>query len=266
MPLEAEPVEAAAAGAAGPPEDPAAPPPVDPRRGAQATGAAAAATTSEEPGGAPPAVSAAAPGRDAPPDGRSAASDPPADEPLARPRAEPEPGHRAVPDTGFPGAGEGDKALDPASVTAARLAGAIGVTVVAASALAAVLVAAVATPLGGLGAAVLGAAVLVLSAAGAAASWLWPAVRYRHIRYRLNAHGVTIRRGVVWRTVTSVPTSRVQHTDVSRGPLERYFDLATLVIHTAGTRDASVALSGLGHREAIALRDRLIEEGGGRGV
>ena len=163
-------------------------------------------------------------------------------------------------------ADESDQALDPASVTAARLAGAIGMAVAASSALAAVLVAAIATPLSGLGAAALGAAVLALSAMGAAASWLWPAVRYRHIRYRLDAHGVTIRRGVVWRTVTSVPTSRVQHTDVSRGPVERYFDLATLVIHTAGTRDASVALSGLGHREALALRDRLIEAGVGRGV
>ena len=90
-------------------------------------------------------------------------------------------------------------------------------------------------------------------------------MRYRHVRYRLDAHGVTIRRGVVWRTVTSVPTSRVQHTDVSRGPLERYFDLATLVVHTAGTRDASVSLSGLGHRAALALRDRLMEAGDGRG-
>ena len=162
--------------------------------------------------------------------------------------------------------GDADRALDPASITAARLAGAIGVTVAASSALAAVFVAAVATPLGGLAAAGLGAAVLGLSAAGAAACYLWPVVRYRHIRYRLDDHGVTIRRGVVWRTVTSVPTSRVQHTDVSRGPVERYFDLATLVIHTAGTRDASVALSGLGHREAVALRDRLIEAGGGRGV
>ena len=171
-----------------------------------------------------------------------------------------------VPGDGMADMGDADRPLDPASVTAARLAGAIGVTLMASSALAAVLVAAVATPLGGLAAAGLGAAVLALSAAGAAASYLWPAVRYRHIRYRLDAHGVTIRRGVVWRTVTSVPTSRVQHTDVSRGPLERYFDLATLVIHTAGTRDASVALSGLGHREAIGLRDRLIEAGGGRGV
>ena len=172
----------------------------------------------------------------------------------------------AMPEAGLPDAGEGDQALDPASIVAARIAGAIGVTAGAVSALAAVLVAAVATPLGGLGAAVIGAAALMLSAAGAAACYLWPAARYRHTRYRLDAHGVTIRRGVVWRTVTSVPTSRVQHTDVVRGPLERYFDLATLVVHTAGTRDASVSLGGLGHRAALALRDRLIEAGGGRGV
>ena len=195
-----------------------------------------------------------------------------AEDPVAAPLASPDGdswpagGRGAVPAANSLDADEGDRALDPASVTAARLAGAIGMAVGTSFALAAVLVAAVATPLGGLAAASLGAAVLVLSAAGAAASWLWPAVRYRHIRYRLDAHGVTIRRGGVWRSVTSVPTSRVQHTDVVRGPVERYFDLATLVIHTAGTRDASVALSGLGHREAIVLRDRLIEAGGGRGV
>lgn len=170
----------------------------------------------------------------------------------------------AAPAEGHPN-GEGDQALDPASVTAARLAGAIGLAAGLLFGLVAVLVAAVATPIGVLAAAGLAGVVLLLSAAGGAACYLWPAVRYRHTRYRLDAHGVTIRRGVVWRTVTSVPTSRVQHTDVSQGPLERYFDLATLVIHTAGTRDASVALGGLGHRAALALRDRLTEAGGGRG-
>ena len=236
MPLEAEPgVETAAAEDSVPTDDTATSPPADPDRVASAAGAVPA----NDPRAAPPVgVAGQVPNGD--------------------------PG--TVPSGGIADMSEVDQALDPASVTAARLAGAIGVAVGASSALAAVLVAAVATPLSALGAAGLGAAVLVLSAAGAAANWLWPAVRYRHIRYRLDAHGVTIRRGVVWRTVTSVPTSRVQHTNVSRGPVERYFDLATLVIHTAGTRDASVALSGLGHREAIALRDRLIEAGGGRGV
>lgn len=229
-------------------------------------GAVAAGGLQEDLAGAPPAGPAPDPGY-APSSGPSAPSDDAVAEPPAAPAAEPLPGDpAAVPRAGLPAADGGEQTLDPASVTAARLAGAIGVAAVTLSGLVAVLVAAVATPLGGLGAAGLVGAVLMLSAAGAAACYLWPAVRYRHTRYRLDAHGVTIRRGVVWRTVTSVPTSRVQHTDVSRGPLERYFDLATLVIHTAGTRDASVALGGLGHRAALALRDRLIEAGGGRGV
>ena len=242
MPLEADPgseagaVEGAVA-AGGPSGEPA---PSRPGDTGGVAPTAAGAARADDPVGAPPASPAAA--------------------------SLPSGDRAAVAAVDFSDADEVDRALDPASVTAARLAGAIGTAVGTSFALAAVLVAAVAPPLGGLAAAGLGAAVLVLSAAGAGASWLWPAVRYRHIRYRLDAHGVTIRRGVVWRSVTSVPTSRVQHTDVVRGPVERYFDLATLVIHTAGTRDASVALSGLGHREAVALRDRLIEAGGGRGV
>ena len=234
---------------------------------AAAEGAALAGGPPDDPAGAPPAAVAADPGSDAPPHGGAVPPDDPVAAAPAGPGADPRlSGSRvALPGASLPDGGEGDHALDPASITAARLAGAIGVAAVSLSGLVAVLVAAVATPLGGLGAAGLGAAVLMLSAAGAAASYRWPAVRYRHTRYRLDANGLTIRRGVVWRTVTSVPTSRVQHTDVSRGPVERYFDLATLVIHTAGTRDASVALGGLGHRAALALRDRLIEAGGGRG-
>ncbi len=196
-----------------------------------------------------------APGSDTAAAGRNA---PPGDPPAVPAAEPPPPGHwPAAP--GLPDADAGDKPLDPASITAARLAGAVWVAAGALSGLVGVVVTAVATPLGGLRAAGLLAAVLTLTVAAAAQCYLWPAVRYRHIRYRVDAHGVTIRRGVVWRTVTSVPRSRVQHTDVSRGPVQRYFDLATLVIHTAGTRDASVALSGLGHRAALALRDRLIE-------
>ncbi len=259
MPLEADPgSDAAAAEGAARIDDPAAPPPADPGRVATTAGAVAADNAATQP--------SADPDRIAPTAGAVPADDPGAPPPAGLAGGRMPNGNPATVPGGIADPGDADRVLDPASVTASRLAGAIGIAVGASSALAAILVAAVATPLGGPAAAGLGAAVLVLSAAGAAACYLWPAVRYRHIRYRLDAHGVTIRRGVVWRTVTSVPTSRVQHTDVSRGPVERYFDLATLVIHTAGTRDASVALSGLGHREAVALRDRLIEAGGGRGV
>lgn len=164
-----------------------------------------------------------------------------------------------------PGAAAPYMPLDPASVTVARISGAIGVGAVSLAGLIAAVVVFFATPLGGLLALGLLAGVLVVSGAGAAASYFWPAVRYRHIAYRVDEHGFTIRRGVVWRSVTSVPKSRVQHTDVSRGPVQRRFALATLVIHTAGTHDASVSLSGLSHRAAVAVRDALIDGGDVRG-
>ena len=58
----------------------------------------------------------------------------------------------------------------------------------------------------------------------------------------------------------------MQHTDVSQGPLERRFGLATLVVHTAGTAHASVELPGLQHAVAIEVRDFLVTAGRGDAV
>jgi membrane protein YdbS with pleckstrin-like domain len=56
----------------------------------------------------------------------------------------------------------------------------------------------------------------------------------------VDARGLEIRRGVFWRSVVNVPRSRVQHTDVSQGPLERSYGLGTLIVYTAGTDHAQV--------------------------
>ena len=66
---------------------------------------------------------------------------------------------------------------------------------------------------------------------------------------------------MLWRSVSSVPRSRVQHTDVSQGPIERLFELSTLIIYTAGTEHASISLSGLPRATALEIRDHLIEGG-----
>jgi uncharacterized protein len=55
-----------------------------------------------------------------------------------------------------------------------------------------------------------------------------------------------------------VPRSRVQHTDVSQGPLERKHGLGRLVIFTAGTQHSRVELPGLAHHTALDIRDRLL--------
>jgi membrane protein YdbS with pleckstrin-like domain len=101
---------------------------------------------------------------------------------------------------------------------------------------------------------------LVLVALALSFAFQWPAVHHRHLSYRVDEAGVRIRRGVFWRQVISIPTSRVQHTDVSQGPFQRQFGLATLTVHTAGTVGASISLEGLEHGVARRLRDHLLPD------
>ncbi len=92
--------------------------------------------------------------------------------------------------------------------------------------------------------------------------WTWPGKSYRYSSYRLDDDGLEIRRGVIWRSIINVPRTRVQHTDVSQGPIERSHGLSTLIVHTAGTEHAQVALFGLSRENALSLRDQLLPRDG----
>jgi uncharacterized protein len=103
----------------------------------------------------------------------------------------------------------------------------------------------------------------VWAAVMAAFAWQlqrWPALAYRFSSYRVDQAGIEIRQGVYWRTITIVPRSRVQHTDVSQGPLERRFGLGTLVIYTAGTTHSKVNVSGLAFDVARRVRAHLLPD------
>jgi uncharacterized protein len=52
-----------------------------------------------------------------------------------------------------------------------------------------------------------------------------------------------------------VPFGRVQHIDVHQGPIDRFFGIATLTLHTAGSHNASVNLPGLGADLARTMRE-----------
>lgn len=81
--------------------------------------------------------------------------------------------------------------------------------------------------------------------------------RYRNTLWRLDEHGFAVRRGVAWQRETLVPLTRVQHLDLKHGPLQRMRRLATLVVHTAGTRHSAVAIDHLDAGDAQRLRERL---------
>ncbi len=90
---------------------------------------------------------------------------------------------------------------------------------------------------------------------------LMPRLVHRYTGYRINAVGLEIRRGVLWRSIVTVARSRIQHLDVTQGPLERKYGLGTVEVHTAGTQDATITLDGIAHETAMAVRDDLSDRG-----
>lgn len=107
---------------------------------------------------------------------------------------------------------------------------------------------------------------LLVAIAGLASAWLWPPIAYRHLQFGVDETGIAIESGVLWRSRIALPRVRIQHTDVSQGPLERRYGIGTLKLYTAGSRHVKIELQGLNHDEALALRDALLAEGGGSGV
>ncbi len=81
---------------------------------------------------------------------------------------------------------------------------------------------------------------------------------FKAYKYKLSEAGLKIHKGVFWQQQNMVPRNRVQHIDITTGPLERRYDLSKLVVHTAGTRNATVTLPGLLHQDAADLRQELI--------
>ena len=81
-------------------------------------------------------------------------------------------------------------------------------------------------------------------------------LRRHHARgYAMSDDRLRVVRGLLFRSDTVVPFGRVQHIDVNQGPLERYYDLATLTLHTAGSHNASVHLPGILNQDALAMRE-----------
>lgn len=84
-----------------------------------------------------------------------------------------------------------------------------------------------------------------------------PASRYNARGYQISADRLRVVRGLLFRSDTVVPFGRVQHIDVQQGPLDRFFGIATLTLHTAGNHNASVSLPGLGEPLAREMRETI---------
>jgi len=80
-------------------------------------------------------------------------------------------------------------------------------------------------------------------------------IGYRRRSYALREKDLTYKKGWLFSATTTVPFNRIQHTEVSQGPLERRFELCTLNIYTAGGSTSDLSIPGLNEDEAQQLRD-----------
>lgn len=74
--------------------------------------------------------------------------------------------------------------------------------------------------------------------------------------YAERADDLLVRHGRIVRRLSIVPYGRMQFVDVTAGPLERAFGLATVQLHTAAAA-SNARVPGLDPQEAARLRDRL---------
>jgi uncharacterized protein len=117
----------------------------------------------------------------------------------------------------------------------------------------ALVAAALAVPLGGIVAA---GAILVLAAAGAVPVLWFTRNRFRSWSYLERDEDLIVERGVLFRRLSVVPYGRMQFVDVTAGPIDRMFRLATVRLHTAAAA-SDARIPGLERDEAARLRDRL---------
>jgi uncharacterized protein len=74
--------------------------------------------------------------------------------------------------------------------------------------------------------------------------------------YAERDNDLLVRHGLLLRRLSIVPYARMQYVDVTAGPLERAFGLATVQLHTAAAA-SDARVPGLPPQEAARLRDRL---------
>ncbi|HUL25308.1 MAG TPA: PH domain-containing protein [Streptosporangiaceae bacterium] len=80
--------------------------------------------------------------------------------------------------------------------------------------------------------------------------------RFRSWAYQERDEDLIVERGVLIRRLSVVPYGRMQFVDVTAGPVDRIFRLATVRLHTAAAA-SDARIPGLERDEAARLRDRL---------
>ncbi len=89
---------------------------------------------------------------------------------------------------------------------------------------------------------------------------IWAPRTAQRLQYCLREDDINLQKGFMYWRQVSVACNRIQHLEVSQGPLERYLGLATLSVFTAGTLGSDMKLPGLTLESAQKIKARLLNK------
>lgn len=98
---------------------------------------------------------------------------------------------------------------------------------------------------------------------------LWTILGFVLTKMGYNIEGYALRekdivhiKGVINRRQTAIPFNRVQHCEIKAGPIQRFFNLKTLEVYTAGGHSSDLSIDGLKGDDAQNLKDFIIKTTG----
>ncbi len=91
---------------------------------------------------------------------------------------------------------------------------------------------------------------------------IWIPAAFRALEYTIDDDGVKMHGGVVWKKYITVPYSKITNVDITRGPLQRLYNIGTIHVQTAGAsgkqgEKAELKLAGI--RDLEKVREVIIE-------
>ncbi len=90
---------------------------------------------------------------------------------------------------------------------------------------------------------------------------IWIPAAFRALEYYIDEEGVKMKGGVVWKKFVTVPYPKITNVDVTQGPMQRYYNIGTIHVQTAGAggqqgQKAELKMNGI--RELEKIRDIVV--------
>ncbi len=76
--------------------------------------------------------------------------------------------------------------------------------------------------------------------------------------FALRQHDIVFKSGYLFFTQTAMPFHRIQHCELSQGPIEKLYNLCRLNIFTAGGDDSDLVIPGIEFAQGEQLRDFIL--------